>query len=338
MLERLDVTIVQCSADEFLEQMWLTPADWSAVVEPQVALIVVDLRERQSQQAAPPRTVMPACVVVGTNSTSDEVDKPHFVDLTVASADELALLGERVSANPCAATVLVQLLRQTLALSVPQALLAESLAYSTLQHGAEFSRFSDNHTRSERAAHDDPAVLLSRVASELRLRFNRAAKRNAYSAQMRDGLCEALQVARLDSSIERIHLSGAGPSFCAGGDLDEFGLARDAAVAHLSRSTLSAGGLMHELAGKIQVDVQGACVGAGIELPAFADRIEALPDAVFQLPEVSMGLVPGAGGTVSLPRRIGCHRTAWLALSGAPIDAPTALAWGLIDKVQTAGA
>jgi enoyl-CoA hydratase len=47
-----------------------------------------------------------------------------------------------------------------------------------------------------------------------------------------------------------------------------------------------------------------------------------------------MGLVPGAGGTVSLPRRIGRHRTAWLALSGRRIDAPTALAWGLVDRVS----
>ena len=47
-----------------------------------------------------------------------------------------------------------------------------------------------------------------------------------------------------------------------------------------------------------------------------------------------MGLVPGAGGTVSLPRRIGRHRTAWLAISGRSIDAATAAAWGLVDAVR----
>ena len=46
-----------------------------------------------------------------------------------------------------------------------------------------------------------------------------------------------------------------------------------------------------------------------------------------------MGLVPGSGGTVSLPRRIGRQRTAWLALSGERLDAPTALAWGLVDEI-----
>src|SRR5206468_806378 len=60
----------------------------------------------------------------------------------------------------------------------------------------------------------------------------------------------------------------------------------------------------------------------------------AVRDATFQLPELSMGLVPGAGGTVSIPRRIGRERFAWLALTGEMIDAPTALAWGLVDEVS----
>ena len=66
---------------------------------------------------------------------------------------------------------------------------------------------------------------------------------------------------------------------------------------------------------------------------AFAGRVEAAPDATFALPEVAMGLVPGAGGTVSIPGRIGRHRTAWLALTGERIDAPTAREWGLVDEV-----
>ena len=55
--------------------------------------------------------------------------------------------------------------------------------------------------------------------------------------------------------------------------------------------------------------------------------------AFFQLPEVGLGLVPGAGGTVSLPRRIGRQRTAWLALVGRRLAAEEALAWGLVDEV-----
>ena len=56
--------------------------------------------------------------------------------------------------------------------------------------------------------------------------------------------------------------------------------------------------------------------------------------AFFQLPEVAMGLVPDAGGTVSLPPRIGCQRTAWLALTRERLDAETALAWGLVHELR----
>jgi len=79
--------------------------------------------------------------------------------------------------------------------------------------------------------------------------------------------------------------------------------------------------------------VHGACVGAGVELPAFAARVLARANVLFQLPEVSMGLVPGAGGTASIARRIGRQRTAWMALSGARIDAETAIDWGLVDEI-----
>ncbi|RIL07464.1 MAG: enoyl-CoA hydratase, partial [Proteobacteria bacterium] len=87
------------------------------------------------------------------------------------------------------------------------------------------------------------------------------------------------------------------------------------------------------LGDRLEAHLHGACIGAGVELAAFAGRVVARADAWFALPELSMGLVPGAGGTVSLPRRIGRQRTAWLALSGARLDARTALGWGLVDEL-----
>ncbi len=80
--------------------------------------------------------------------------------------------------------------------------------------------------------------------------------------------------------------------------------------------------------------VQGACVGAGLEMAAFAGRLTATSDAWFQLPELAMGLIPGAGGCVSVPRRIGKQRTALMILSGRRINAATALRWGLIDAIE----
>jgi enoyl-CoA hydratase/carnithine racemase len=66
-------------------------------------------------------------------------------------------------------------------------------------------------------------------------------------------------------------------------------------------------------------------------MAAFCGRVVSRPNAVFGLPELSLGLLPGAGGTVSVTRRIGRWRTAYLVLSGLSIDADTAVTWGLAD-------
>src|SRR5262249_16652624 len=68
----------------------------------------------------------------------------------------------------------------------------------------------------------------------------------------------------------------------------------------------------------------------GIELAAFAGKVSATVDTRIALPELTFGLIPGAGGTVSIPARIGRRRTAWLALTGTPLDPQTALDWGLV--------
>jgi enoyl-CoA hydratase/carnithine racemase len=85
----------------------------------------------------------------------------------------------------------------------------------------------------------------------------------------------------------------------------------------------------------VTVFAHGACVGAGTEITAYAGTVVAAPDAFFALPEVRMGLVPGAGGSVSVPRRVGRWRAAWLMLTGDRLPAGTALRWGLVDEVRT---
>ena len=150
---------------------------------------------------------------------------------------------------------------------------------------------------------------------------------------MRDHLVKALRAANPAPPPGGIILNGAGEAFCSGGDLNEFGTTPDSATAHIVRSLRSTAWEMHLLRDHIRVNLHGACVGAGIELPAFTANITSTPDAFFWLPEVRLGLVPGAGGTVSLPRRIGRHRTAWLALTNRHLDPPTAKKWGLIDAI-----
>jgi enoyl-CoA hydratase/carnithine racemase len=175
-------------------------------------------------------------------------------------------------------------------------------------------------------------VVVDRIGDELAITLDRPEARNALDATMRDQLWDALAVAAADPALS-VRWRGVGPAFCAGGDLDEFGSRSDPARAHLIRLTRSLGRVLHELADRTTVELHGACAGSGIELPAFAGRVRAAPDTAISLPELSLGLIPGAGGTVSLPRRIGRHRTAWLAFTGATIDAATAHQWGLVDEL-----
>lgn len=240
-----------------------------------------------------------------------------------------------MTSNPIAATTLALRLRGTEGRTVAEGLVAESAAYSTLQAGPEFARWRRGRPARERADIDRPRVRCTRECNQLDITLTRPDARNALDAPMRDALHDALLVAVLDHTVERIHVRGEGRSFCAGGDLDEMGRRSDPASAHLIRLHRSPARLMALLADRTTVHLHGGCAGSGIELPAFAGRVLASPDTTFALPEIRLGLMPGAGGTVSLPARIGRHRTAWLALTGQTIDVHTAMAWGLADDCET---
>jgi hypothetical protein len=257
---------------------------------------------------------------------------------TVAVADpagEAALLRSIADEHAAASVVLAGLLRWSGSLPVPAALDAESLAYSTLLGGEDFRRWLAG--RGPRPLPPPPSadpVLVRRNGNRLAIRLNRPERRNAYGRDLRDALTAALAVAEADPSIDAVLLDGAGPGFSSGGDLDEFGTTPDPVTAHLVRTRGGAGRQLARLADRTVARIHGPCVGAGIELPAFAGRVVAAPGSTLRLPEIAMGLIPGAGGTVSIPRRIGRWRTLHLALSGAALDTDTALAWGLVDEVR----
>ncbi len=234
---------------------------------------------------------------------------------------------------PGAAIALHGLLRATSLLPVAEAIVAEAAAYSMLLGGEEFASWRTATPRREVAPVADP-IQLDRAEEILQITLNNPARRNAFSAPMRDALVEALRVPELDDSIERVELRGAGPIFCSGGDLDEFGTATSPVAAYLARLSRNPGHQVHLMRDRVAVHLHGAAVGAGIELAAFAGHVTATGDTWLQLPELRLGLVPGAGGTVSIPRRIGRWRTAWMVLSGARLDAHTALAWGLVDDLR----
>jgi enoyl-CoA hydratase len=272
------------------------------------------------------------CPVIGIG----RIDAPlaDATDVVLEKLQDAEPLIRNIEAQPLAAATLVQLLRHNEQTSVLNGLFAESLAYATLQGSAEFHAYlkERGHT-PEPASSPDPAVRISREGDILNLTLNRPEQRNAFSMEMRDALSEGLHLLAADPQLTKAIISGAGRFFCTGGDLEEFGLAGDLAGAHLVRSTRNVGLLIHEHASRIECHVHGACIGSGIELPAFAECIVAAEKTFFQLPEITMGLIPGAGGTVSILRRIGRQRTAYLCLSAKRITAPTALRWGLIDSI-----
>ena len=255
-------------------------------------------------------------------------------DLIVPDPDAARAVEARLRAWPIAALTLVQVLRASEILPSAQALDLESLAYSTLQAGAEFAAWK----RNRRLVPAPPAqagtpVLLQRDGPVIEAVLNRADTHNAMSVEMRDAWVEALQLLEADESVTELRFSALGACFSVGGELREFGSAPDPATAHWVRSVHSPARLLARLGARVSFRLHGACIGSGIELPAFASRVAANSNAWFQLPELQLGLIPGAGGTVSVARRIGRQRTAWMVLTGKRINARTALAWGLVDEV-----
>jgi enoyl-CoA hydratase/carnithine racemase len=259
----------------------------------------------------------------------------HNADVVLEDERELPALIANIERNPIAAMTLVQVLRCVEQLPVQAAMTVESLAYATLQGGAEYRAWLAAREETPRlvAGGDGEPILIERNEQVVTARLNRPGNRNALTVELRDALVELLELVLLDDAIERLELSGSGGCFSVGGELREFGLAADPAGAHWVRSHHNPSRLMARCASRVHCSLHSACVGSGIELPAFAGRVTARRKTFFQLPEINFGLIPGAGGCVSISRRIGRHRTAWLALSAKKINARQALAWGLVDEI-----
>lgn len=268
--------------------------------------------------------------------TEDAIDDRRAV--TVESVpDALAELTERCERWPQTAAVCDDVLRAfDPAASTFTGIVTESLAYSTLQSGEEFARWLAERGPATVPKIADP-VVAERDDDRLTVRFNRPGRHNAFSTDARAALLEALEVARLDPSVTEMVLTGNGPSFCSGGDLAEFGTFADPASAHIARTRHSPALVLDEITARLgracRAEIHGQVQGSGLEMAAFCGWVSCDPDAVLGLPELALGLIPGAGGTVSITRRIGRWRTAYLVLSGRSIDAGTALRWGLVDEV-----
>ena len=259
-----------------------------------------------------------------------------MVDVVVTEPDQLERVLACIAANPEASAVLVQVLRAQATLDIPAALALESLGYATLQAGHEFRHWLTTVAGRYpvRPETGRAPVRLRRDGTTLHVTLDSVHNRNALSRAMRDALTDAFRLVLMDPDIEEVRVDAEGPCFSAGGDLSEFGSIQDQSLAHAIRMRRMPARYLAACAGRCRFRLHGAAIGAGIELSAFAGHVVASPDTVFRLPEIAMGLIPGAGGCVSIPRRIGRQRTALMAILGTDVDARTALAWGLIDAIE----
>ncbi len=298
---------------------------------PEGPLAFVDL-ERTAEW--PEIVELPPCPVIALGPR----DHPFAaaLDAVVEPPTRWETLARQALAMPDAAAVAVQLLRILPSLEANQGLTAESLAYGLLQGSAPHRNWIAGQGIAGSVA--PGTVRVEREGDCLAITLDGAERGNAVDRTMRDALYEAFALAALDEEIRAIRLRGAGRTFCLGAELAEFGTTSDPAAAHGIRARTLPARMIARCADRLEVHIQGGCVGAGLEMAAWGRRITASSDAWFQLPELAMGILPGAGGCVSLTRRIGRQRTALLILSGKRINARTALEWGLVDAIVDAPA
>ncbi|WP_345795899.1 3-hydroxyacyl-CoA dehydrogenase NAD-binding domain-containing protein [Castellaniella sp. MT123] len=150
---------------------------------------------------------------------------------------------------------------------------------------------------------------------------------NALGVEVRRGLLAAIEAAEADASTQAVLLLGAGRNFIAGADIREFGQPPQAPLLTDVCNRIEA------CTKPVVVAIQGAALGGGLEVALAAHYRLALPGAKFGLPEVTLGLLPGAGGTQRAPRLIGIQAALTLMLDGKPMGAPQALTLGLVDRL-----
>jgi len=164
--------------------------------------------------------------------------------------------------------------------------------------------------------------------------LNRPEVLNSYNVQMRDDLYQVLTAIRDDVDVRVAIFKGAGErAFCVGADLTEFGTAPSPIIARQIRWERDVWGLFLRMKQPLIAALHGYVYGSGVEIALFCDIRIASEDTVFSLPEVSLGMIPAAGGTQTLPRLIRSGRALQLLLSGDRVDARDAHRIGLINRV-----
>ena len=168
--------------------------------------------------------------------------------------------------------------------------------------------------------------------------LNRPRVLNAYNIQMRDDLFEALTAVSWDGEVRGVVISGAGDrAFCAGADLTEFGTAPSQRIARQVRWERDVWGLLMDLPIPTIAAMHGFVFGSGLEIALCCDIRIATENAIFGLPETSLGFIPAAGATQTFPRAVGAGQALWTLLTAERMDAKQALSMGLISEITPQG-
>ncbi|MEO6092615.1 MAG: enoyl-CoA hydratase/isomerase family protein [Novosphingobium sp.] len=311
-----------------IEALTVDPAHlWRGEPAPDLPLVLINL---DAAGDCPDDIELPPCAVIGYGNAGHPL--ASRLDAVIEAGFQAEQIATQVLAAPLAAAATVQLLRLLPALDREAGLTAESLAYAMLQGSGEHRRWLAG--RGAVGVREQPGrVRLERGGRRLTITLDSPEAGNAIDRATRDQLYEAFALAALDAEITGVSLRANGKAFSLGAELSEFGTTTDPAGAHAIRWRTLPARQAARCADKLDVHVHGACVGAGLELAGFAHRITATSGAWFQLPELAMGILPGAGGCVSLSRRIGRQRAALLMLSGRRLSARRALEWRLVDAI-----
>jgi len=161
---------------------------------------------------------------------------------------------------------------------------------------------------------------------------------NALSAALLDELEAEIDALDADAGVRAIVLRGGGDrAFVAGADIKEFPALREtASEGGSARGIQRLGHRMDAADTPFVAAIHGYCLGGGLELAMCCDVRVCADNATLGQPEIQLGLIPGGGGTQRLPRLVGQGRAMFLNLTGDFIDAETAYAWGLVERVVSA--
>lgn len=183
----------------------------------------------------------------------------------------------------------------------------------------------------------DDVVIVERDGPTAIIRINRPRKLNALNRPIFDAMMARLDDIERDESLRAAIITGTGRAFCAGADIGEYWRQGPGAFSEFQRLGRSLHQRIETLPQPVIAAVNGFALGGGFELALACDLIVAHEQAVFGLPEPTLGLIPGGGGTQRLTRAVGRYRAREILLTGRRLTAREAQEWGVVSAVAPMG-